>query len=113
MEVSASSSSNSSILLLRALTIFTFYCGYLIGRAGSLIKKYEEILKNIKIESKGGFEFAEELLIKAYFKGYKVCEVPTVWIDRTFGKSKFKLFKWLPKYAYWYLWGIGKRLNLH
>ncbi len=73
----------------------------------------KKILKNLKIESQGGFEFAEELLIKAHFLGYKVCEVPTVWIDRTHGTSKFKLFKWLPRYIYWYLWGIGKRLKLH
>ena len=72
----------------------------------------KEILKNIKIESKGGFEFAEELLIKAHHLGYKIIEVPTLWIDRTYGKSKFKLMKWLPRYIYWYTWGFKKRIGI-
>lgn len=70
----------------------------------------KSILKDIKIESKGGFEFAEELLIKAHFNNFKITEVPTIWIDRVYGKSKFKLARWLPKYVYWYIWGISKRL---
>jgi len=41
------------------LTIFTFYCGYLIGRAGSLIKKYEEILKNEVLPDLAKIEFEE------------------------------------------------------
>lgn len=71
----------------------------------------KEILKKIKIESKGGFEFAEELLIKAYFSGYKITEVPTLWVDRTYGKSKFKVAAWLPRYLYWYLWGLSQRIK--
>ena len=71
----------------------------------------KEILKSIKIESRGGFEFAEELLIKGYFAGFKVTEVPTFWVDRKYGKSKFKLMKWLPKYIYWYLFGVSQRFK--
>ncbi len=71
-----------------------------------------QVLEKIKIESTGGWEFSMEIVIKANNLGFRVCDVPTVWSDRTFGKSKFKLLKWLPKYLYWYLWGIGKRLNI-
>jgi glycosyltransferase involved in cell wall biosynthesis len=71
----------------------------------------KEVIDSIKIESKGGFEFAEELLIKAYFKGFRVTEVPTVWADRKYGKSKFKLMAWLPRYIYWYFYGLKKRLS--
>jgi dolichol-phosphate mannosyltransferase len=71
----------------------------------------KEILEDIKIESKGGFEFAEELLIKAHFAGYKITQVPTYWVDRKYGKSKFLLKAWLPRYLYWYFWGIRKRIN--
>ena len=70
------------------------------------------VIRSIPINSKGGFEFAEELVIKAYLKGYKICEVPTVWRDRSYGKSKFELIKWLPKYIYWYLFGIVGRIKL-
>ena len=69
-----------------------------------------KILNEIQIESKGGFEFAEELVIKAHLKGYRICEVPTLWKDRIYGKSKFKLKKWLPKYIYWYFYGVFGRI---
>ena len=62
-----------------------------------------DFLNKIKIESSGGFELATELSVKACLLGYKVDEVPTVWRDRTEGKSRFKLFKWLPGYLKWYL----------
>jgi len=41
------------------LTIFTFYCGYLIGGAGRLVKKYEEILRNEVLHDLVGIEFKE------------------------------------------------------
>lgn len=72
----------------------------------------KNLLKKIKIESEDGFEFAEELTIKAHFAGYKIVEVPCKWVDRTKGTSKFKLYKWLPIYIKWYLYGIGKRMRL-
>jgi len=62
-----------------------------------------DLLDKIKIESTGGFELATELTVKAYLAGYKVDEVPTTWVDRAEGKSRFKLFKWLPGYLKWYL----------
>lgn len=70
-----------------------------------------EVINKIDIKSKGGFEFAEELLIKAHFLDFKIIEVPTKWIDRRFGKSKFLLRAWLPRYIYWYMWGIRKRIQ--
>ena len=70
-------------------------------------------IDKINIESDGGWEFAMEMIIKANKLGFKISEVPTVWRDRTQGKSKFKLLKWLPKYIRWYLVGIGYRLNIY
>lgn len=72
-----------------------------------------KVIDAIKIESDGGWEFAMEMVIKAKKLNFKISEVPTVWRDRTQGKSKFKLIKWLPKYIRWYLVGIGYRLNIH
>lgn len=68
-----------------------------------------KIFKKINIESHGGWEFAMEILIKANFLGLKIAETPSTWKERSSGKSKFKFIKWLPKYAYWYLWGVSKR----
>lgn len=69
-----------------------------------------KVIDKINIESDGGWEFAMEMIIKANKLGFKISEVPTVWRDRTQGKSKFKLLKWLPKYARWYIWGIYIRI---
>jgi len=64
----------------------------------------KSIFKNIKVESNGGFEYNLEIIAKAWKKGYKIVEVPATWWDRTKGKSKFKLLKWLPKYLKWYFY---------
>lgn len=73
----------------------------------------KKVIEKINIESDGGWEFAMEILIKANKMGFKISEIPTVWQDRTQGKSKFKLLKWLPKYIRWYLVGLGYRLNIN
>lgn len=71
----------------------------------------KNIMNTIHIESEGGFEFSEEMVIKAFAAGYSVAEIPTRWVDRAFGKSKFQLTTWLPGYVYWYIWGIGARVK--
>lgn len=60
------------------------------------------LLDQIKIESQGGFEIGLEITVKAYLKGLKICEIPTIWRDREAGKSNFKLAQWLPRYLHWY-----------
>lgn len=71
-----------------------------------------EVFEKIDIESQGGWEFATEIVIKAHFLGFKVTETPSPWYERTSGESKFRLMKWLPKYIYWYNWGIYQRAKL-
>ena len=74
-------------------------------------KMYDiKIFDSIAIESQGGFELAMEIAIKAHHHGFKITEVPTVWRDRTTGKSRFKFFAWLPHYIHWYIYGIVKAL---
>ena len=67
-----------------------------------------EVIQGIKIESTGGFELPLELTVKAYKKGFKIEEVPTVWRERIHGNSKFKLLKWFPNYLKWFWYGIRK-----
>ena len=78
---------------------------------------YDAALVNeLGIESAGGFELALELTAKAFRRGERIAEVPTVWRDRVAGESRFKLRKWLPKYAYWYgyalLAGLERKCGL-
>lgn len=72
----------------------------------------KKVIDSIEIKSTGGWEFSVELIVKANQKGFKVGEVPTIWLDREQGKSKFKLLKWLPYYLKWYLLGIFYRLKI-
>jgi len=66
------------------------------------------VLKDIKIESTGGFEIAMEITVKAFKKGYKITEIPTTWYERTAGRSNFKIWKWLPHYLKWYFYCLFK-----
>ncbi|OGD95803.1 glycosyl transferase family 2 [Candidatus Curtissbacteria bacterium RIFCSPLOWO2_01_FULL_37_9] len=70
----------------------------------------KKLLKNIRIESDGGFEMAIELTVKAHFGGYRVTEVPTTW-KYIAKESRFYLNKWLPKYLKWYFWAIRKKFT--
>ena len=71
----------------------------------------KRLLNQVTIESRGGFELGLELTVKAYRLGLRVAEVPTTWRDRTAGKSRFKLWQWLPRYFHWYWRGIGARFT--
>jgi glycosyltransferase involved in cell wall biosynthesis len=69
-----------------------------------------EVIKNIEISSKG-FEISMEIPLKAYYAGFRITEVPTVWKERTKGKSTFKVFKLLPSYIKLYTWAILKKMS--
>ena len=62
----------------------------------------KELLDSITIESKGGFEIATEITVKAFRMKKTIKEVPTIWRDRMAGESNFKLWAWLPSYLKWY-----------
>ncbi len=62
----------------------------------------------LEIESDGGFEVGTEVVVKAYFSGFKVTEIPCVWTDRQKGSSRFKILKWAPKYLRWYFYALKK-----
>jgi dolichol-phosphate mannosyltransferase len=69
------------------------------------------LLDHVTIESTGGFELGIELTVKAYLLGMRIAEVPTTWRDRTAGTSRFRLWKWLPRYLYWYRRGLAGRFR--
>lgn len=79
-----------------------------IANAFKMYRK--EVIEAISINSKG-FEISMELLLKAYYLGFRITEVPTVWKEREKGKSSFKVFKLLPNYCKLYLWAIAQKLR--
>lgn len=67
------------------------------------------LVREMGIESTGGFELALELTAKAFRRGVPIAETPTTWRDRTAGESRFRLMKWLPRYLYWYGYALSPR----
>ena len=70
-----------------------------------------EFLISVGIESRSGFEIGIELVAKAHRLRLTVVEIPTIWLDRTSGKSNFKVAKWLPKYLRWYFYCFLPKLD--
>jgi len=67
-----------------------------------------DFVHEVGIASRAGFEIGIELTAKARRLRRPVAEIPTIWLDRSFGISNFKLRKWLPEYLRWYLYAFGK-----
>ena len=61
-----------------------------------------KMLLQVEIESRSGFEIGIELVSKAHRLRLPVAEIPTIWLDRTDGSSKFLLTRWAPKYLPWF-----------
>jgi len=96
-----------SFLVGLTMSIFTGIPTRDVANAFKMYRK--RVVDNISIESTG-FEISMEMALKAYFKGFKVTEVPTVWREREKGKSSFKMFNLTPNYSRWYLWALGRKL---
>lgn len=81
--------------------------------ATNSFKAYSKrFVQDVGIDSRDGFEIGLELTAKARRLRLPVAEIPTIWLDREFGKSNFKLSKWIPKYLKWYRFAFGPRLTL-
>jgi dolichol-phosphate mannosyltransferase len=66
-----------------------------------------EFVRVAGIESDKGFEIGIELVAKARRARLPVAEIPTIWLNRAFGVSSFRLSDWLPRYLHWYLYAFG------
>lgn len=67
------------------------------------------VLEQFTIETPQGWAFSLELLVKTHRYGWKITEVPALWYERTTnGKSRFRVFKWLPSYLRWYFYAFIK-----
>ena len=73
-------------------------------------KAYDRNFVNqVGIESTQGFEIALELVAKAKRSRAPIAEIPTIWIERVYGASNFKIRKWLPSYLKWYFHALGSK----
>lgn len=72
----------------------------------------KDFVKSVGIESDAGFEVGLELVAKARRLRLPVAEIPTIWLDRSFGVSNFRLTRWIPKYLRWYRYAFGPRQSI-
>ena len=81
--------------------------------ATNSFKAYSKrFVEEVGIDSQAGFEVGLELVAKARRLRRPVAEVPTIWLDRTTGISRFRLASWLGHYLRWYRFAFGPRLTL-
>jgi dolichol-phosphate mannosyltransferase len=65
------------------------------------------VIEEIAVESKEGFCYSIELLVKAHRLGWKIAEVPVTWIERQDGRTRFRVLRWLPAYLRWYVYAFA------
>src|SRR4030042_1165885 len=80
-----------------------------IANAFKMYKK--KVVDSVAPDAKG-FEISVELPLKAFFAGYKISEIPTVWTDRKEGESKFRVSKQSLGYLWLYLWALKRSISL-
>lgn len=71
-----------------------------------------EFLREVGVVSDTGFTIGLELVAKARRSRRKVAEIPTIWLDRAYGVSNFKVRAWLPAYLQWYRFAFGPKLQI-
>jgi dolichol-phosphate mannosyltransferase len=71
-----------------------------------------DFVREVEIESDGGFEIGIELVAKARRLRLPVAELPTIWLERARGTSNFRIVGWLPRYLRWYRFAFGPKLTL-
>ncbi|MCX6536866.1 MAG: hypothetical protein NT119_10010 [Actinobacteria bacterium] len=90
----------------------SLYYGARVGTrdATNSFKAYStKFVREVEIESDKGFEIGIELVAKARRFRQPVAEIPTIWLDRSFGVSNFKIATWLPRYLKWYCYAFGTK----
>ena len=90
-----------------SLTLF-FFSSIPIQDASNGFRLFsKKLLNQIDVESKLGFAYALEILVKCERLNLKITQIPAQWEERKHGKSRFATFKWLRQYLRWYLYGLA------
>lgn len=71
-----------------------------------------DFVRQVGIDSRTGFSIGLELTAKAHRLRLPIAEIPTIWLDRTLGESRFDLAGFVPAYLRWYRFAFGPRLTL-
>ncbi len=97
-----------SILVRFASTTLYFFSSIPVKDASNGFRLFSRrMLNTVTVESKIGFAYSLELLVKCNRLKFKIAEIPAQWEERSEGSSRFKVFKWLFQYLRWYFYGLA------
>lgn len=65
------------------------------------------VLDTIPVETRAGFAYSLELLVKCHRLGWKIGEIPAAWYERTKGRSRFRVLQWAPQYLVWFRYAFA------
>ena len=96
-------------VLTRLTSFFLFYfTSFPIKDSTNSFRLFpKELINRVTIESKKGFTLSLELTAKAHRLGYKIIEIPTIWMERNKGQSRFKLISFIVPYMKWLFYIIN------
>ena len=100
----------STLSRLAGLTLHAFARVGTHDATNSFKAYSKEFIDEVGIESDSGFSIGIELVAKARRWRRAVSEIPTIWLDRSAGESRFDTRRWLPQYLHWYRYAFGPRL---
>ena len=90
------------ILTRLASLFFRYFTTFPIKDSTNAFRLFSRtLLKKINFESNRGFTLCFEITAKAHRLGSKIIEIPSIWIQRKQGESRFKIFSFLPPYIKW------------
>jgi glycosyltransferase involved in cell wall biosynthesis len=95
--------------LVRSAAWFMYHVAHVPTRDASngLRLFSRRVLNQIPIESRVGFAYSIELLVKAHRMGWPIAETPFLWRERRAGQSRFRTLRWLPQYLRWLFYALG------
>lgn len=96
-------------VLVRAGAFFMYHVARMPTRdaTNGLRLFSRRVLDRIPIESKAGFAYSIELLVKTHRLGWPIAETPFLWSQRKTGQSRFRVLAWLPQYLRWVAFGAA------
>ncbi len=95
------------LVRLGSLSLFLLSCIPVMDASNGFRLFSKKLINNVQIESKKGFTYSIELLVKAKRLNFAIAEIPAQWEERSNGKSNFKLISWLSEYMKWYFYGLA------
>ncbi|MFH1225469.1 MAG: glycosyltransferase [Candidatus Diapherotrites archaeon] len=107
----------------RAKAFFSWFVGLLFNRligvptadSTNSFKMYrKDVLRKVlpKLLKGGSFSFSLEVTMLAYFSGFRITELPTVWRERSEGVSKFNVPNMAPEYFSVFLDALKRKLQV-